>query len=64
MESNRCYIIRRLDILRAGSPNPDHYVTTKDIDLEMQVADWIPAPAGSIDPGTFGHTDNEGNTTL
>ena len=64
MESNRCYTIHRLDILRAGSPDPDHYVTTKDIDLDLQVAGWIPAPANSIDPGSFGHTDNEGNTTL
>ena len=47
MESNRCYTIQRLDILRTGSPDPDHYVTTTQINFELLSRRWQEVAIGT-----------------
>ena len=44
MESNRSYTIRRLDILRSGSPDPDHYVTSDQINFQLIAGPWLEVP--------------------
>ncbi len=60
MKSNHQYLIKSLTLNRLGSKDPDHYVTSSAVSLNINVADWL---TGTI-TGSYNGTVNGNDITL